>query len=300
MLVHTLNRVVIPTLMLVLAPAVVFALGDDPSSPEPLPPGVLMTSGILDGNEGRLDTLLGHYSGGFFSLLASDDNGSSFGGSGASGFFGLTLEIDDAIWLKMTGAGNPTFASSSTHTQLGQYQIYYDFYDSGGTFLEQIISPVDSLEPSALEVIHQPGPVGSGGGTVDVNINTLVGPGTGNAIDFWLFPDFTPGTEFQASITLGDFDTGLGLYDAVGGSLIDFDIDSGPGGLSLISGLVPASGELVIGVTGAADATLDGFLGEHEEMGSYTLQVHLIPEPGSFMLLALGLGSLLSLRRWLA
>ena len=277
------------------APA--FAVGDDPSSPDVLPAGVLMTSGLLDGAEGRLDTLLGHYSGGFFSLLATDDNGSDLGGDGASGLDGLPLASDDSIWLKLTGAGNPSFAAPSGHTESGQYQIYYDFYDSSGAFLQQVMSPVDSLEPGALETIHQGGPAGSTGGTVDVNINTIVGAGGGNSIDFWLFPNLTPGEPFQAFISEGDLNAGIGLYDQVGGSLIDFDIDSGPGGFSLISGLVPLSGELLIGVTGAPDAQPDGFVGEHTEMGSYTLQVTLVPEPTSFALLALGIGALVSRRR---
>jgi len=271
---------------------------DTLSSPIELPPGYTIYSGLLDGDVGRLDTLLGHYSGGFSSLLDVDDNGSTIGGSGASGLSGLPLESDNSIWLKVTGAGNTSFTTSqdfgasSSHSQLGHYQVYYDFFDAVGNFVDEKVSSVDSIEPGAVDLIMVQAPAEAEGGTVDVNINTIIGPGEGNAIDFLRFNDLTPGAPFTAKIVLTSIGLlpGLGYFDGENLTLIEAVQNEDPLVGPMISGIVPESGELLLAVTGYGDAQEGGFLGQHAEKGGYILEVVLVPEPGSALLFSLGLG----------
>ena len=271
--------------------------GNDPSDPTPLAPGQVVINGELTGAASNLDTLLGHFTPGFLGLNAVDDNSSNLGGEFASGLFGLSLEADGSIFVGLTGVGNDSFVVTNSdphsHDQSGSYQIVFDFYDSFGAPLETYVYPgensTDSIEPGAVETIFVPGTPERIGGSVDVNVNTLVGSGAGNSIDFWLFNGLTPGAPFEAVISLGEFESGIGVYSDIGGSLLDFDIDSGANGLSLITGVVPVNGQVVIGVTGAEDASQDGFIGDHSQEGSYTLALNIVPEPSTLLLLFVGL-----------
>ncbi|MEO0531678.1 MAG: PEP-CTERM sorting domain-containing protein, partial [Planctomycetota bacterium] len=84
----------------------------------------------------------------------------------------------------------------------------------------------------------------------------------------------------------GEFDSVLGWFDDVTGELLEDDDDGGEDLLSVIVGDVPASGEVVLAVSGFDDFD---FIGEHAESGTYTLTLTEIPEPGSIALVVLGL-----------
>ena len=251
----------------------------------PLPPGQTMVDDSLDGAAGRVDTLLGHFDPGFFNLLDSDDNSSKFGNGFASGLNGLSLTPDGSIFFAVTGTENVLFDPDiGSHTQIGSYQVYLDYYDSGGEFLETVIMGVESLQLD-MDTIWQFGNLDRVGGSVDIHLDNLLGLGNGDPIDFFLFTGLPAGQPFTAEITTAQFEAGLGLFDAAGGNQLDFDIDTGPGMLPLISGFVPLTGQIVLAVTGASDPDFEG---EHAEVGLYSLKVFAVPEPNAAALLALG------------
>jgi hypothetical protein len=67
---------------------------------------------------------------------------------------------------------------------------------------------------------------------------------------------------------------------------LESDDDDGGGGLSLIEGIVPTDGTLILAVTGYGD---ESFAGSHTEQGAYELLLIGVPEPGSFAIAALAL-----------
>jgi len=135
----------------------------------------------LNAAGGGIDTLLGHFDPTFLNLLASDDNSSKFGNGWASGLNGLPLTPDGSLFIKVTGAENTLFSpDTNSHTEFGFYQIYVDFYDSGGEFLETVILGVESLQHD-LDAFAIFGNPLRAGGTVDVHIDNLIGLG-GNGI----------------------------------------------------------------------------------------------------------------------
>jgi hypothetical protein len=99
--------------------------------------------------------------------------------------------------------------------------------------------------------------------------NTVEGSLSPGDTDFFTFSGLDAGSPFSAEITSGSFDSILGFLDD-SGNILATDDDSGEGLLSLLSGTVPASGRLNLGVTGYADF---GLTGAHSQSGSYTLSV---------------------------
>ncbi|MBE9125360.1 MULTISPECIES: PEP-CTERM sorting domain-containing protein [unclassified Coleofasciculus] len=88
-------------------------------------------------------------------------------------------------------------------------------------------------------------------------------------VDFFTLSGLNAGSLFTAEITSGSFDSILGFLDDFG-NILETDDDGGSGLLSLLTGTVPASGNLNLGVTGFADF---GLTGNHFQSGSYTLSL---------------------------
>ena len=109
-------------------------------------------------------------------------------------------------------------------------------------------------------------------------------------VDVFAFTGLTPGARFFAETSDGAAgfspDTVLGLFDDQG-TLIATDDDGGDGFFSRLTGTVPNSGTLVLGVSGFADF---GFTGLHSATGSYELSVEVVavPEPTGISLLLCG------------
>jgi hypothetical protein len=116
-------------------------------------------------------------------------------------------------------------------------------------------------------------------------------------LDFFSFSGLVPGSPFTAEITLGTFDSMLGWLDDSGNIILVND-NGGEGLLSLVDGIVPASGQLNLAVTAFADFSL---VGDHGDFGDYTLSLdaQVVPEPSTILLMGCGLFGLLgiSLRR---
>jgi hypothetical protein len=106
--------------------------------------------------------------------------------------------------------------------------------------------------------------------------DTINGSISPSDVDFFTFSGINAGSRFRAEITSGTFDSILGFLDD-SGNILDTDDDSGAGLLSLLSGIVPASGNLNLAVTGFADF---GLTGAHGQSGPYTLSLEtLSPNP---------------------
>jgi hypothetical protein len=116
-----------------------------------------------------------------------------------------------------------------------------------------------------------------------VYLNNVVGPGTGDSLDFFTFTGLTPSAPFQVQLTDAQFSGLIGLYS--GNTLVSSGILVG--GVPTVSGIADSLGRVKIGVTGAGDNT---FVGAHVQTGQYTLQLLLVPEPASAILLASGAG----------
>jgi hypothetical protein len=139
----------------------------------------------------------------------------------------------------------------------------------------------DSLYPSEVDN-HWLNPDPSReGGTANVHIDNVVGPGSGDSMDFWLLADLPVDQPFVAAITDAGFDPVLGQFDGE----VQVAVDGDGTTLPQLEGHVPASGQLLLGVTGFDDLAFEG---EHTQVGPYTLRVCIIPEPTSVVLLALG------------
>lgn len=270
---------------------------DEPAgaSEVPLPPGSnsVEVMDSLDGTAGRINTLLGHFDPTYGTLYAQDDDGSPAGDGTASALFQRPVEGDGSFFVRVTGAGDSGF--EGLHSLSGAYRIRFDVYDSGGGLLESTYCPdsfgggagdcLDSLEPTGMDNHWLNADPNRVGGHVDVVIDNLLGAGTGDALDFWRFTGLPAGLPFMAEIVASEFDSRLGLFDG--------EVEARPLGdsvamLTSLSGTVPGSGELLVGVTGESDID---FLGEHAEAGNYTLRVVVVPEPTAWALASVAAAS---------
>ena len=245
-----------------------------------LVPGVTTVSDDVFGSPTPApDTTLGAFdeSGG---LIEVDDDSSSFGNGLGSALFGIPVNADGSIELAVSGYSDFDFDGIDDdegfdHGQEGAYDLFVDVFDASGELLD-FFDEFGELFTGSVESFSFGDPTWAGG-TFDVEIDNFVDFEPGD-VDFYRFTGLEPGLPFVAEITDGDFDTVLGLFDDLTGDLLDEDDDAGDGLLSLIEGVVPASGEVVLAVTGYADF---GFFGQHTEFGDYTLTVTTIPEPGA-------------------
>jgi hypothetical protein len=255
----------------------------------PLPGGQRVVSDALDGNSGRPDTILGHYNPAFSVLYDSNNDGSPMGNGKASQLLGVPVLTNGGAYFRVTGAPDAAFIKN--HAQAGRYKVMFDVRDPQGnlvpgkSFVEyEEVSPfqLDNIwmNPSASP---DPGNPTWTGFTVDVTVDNIVGAGTGDSLDFFTFAGFQPFEPFTAELSQSDFPGLIGWFSAPNVLVAASD----PQALvPTLSGVADEFGRVTIGVTGIPDL---GFLGEHAEVGNFTLSI--VPEPSSAM--ALGLGAML-------
>ncbi len=149
-------------------------------------------------------------------------------------------------------------------------KVFEETFDFDGT-----LSPgeVDSFSMDGFNTTY----------TYNVEIdNTIGGGGSPGDVDFFTFTGLVPGASFSAeTMELGftGIDTYLGWFDDFGNVLATND-DIEPGNLlSLIEGVVPASGKLTFAVTGYGDVD---FLGFHNENAEYSLELTIGGAGGDF------------------
>ncbi|MBD1869403.1 PEP-CTERM sorting domain-containing protein [Leptolyngbya sp. FACHB-671] len=102
------------------------------------------------------------------------------------------------------------------------------------------------------------------------SVNGSISPGD---VDFFTFTGLEAGASFVAEFIQGNFDSILGRLDDEG-NLLGTDDDGGDRPLSRLSGIVPESGNVNLGLTGFSDFSL---VGDHFESGDYELSVNTFP-----------------------
>ncbi|MGD9723897.1 MAG: PEP-CTERM sorting domain-containing protein [Pirellulales bacterium] len=247
--------------------------------------GTLIVSDNLNGNAGRPDTLLGLYNASYTTLLASDNNGSTLGNGFASQLVDVPLNGNGSAYFRITGFADANFIGG--HTQAGQYYVRFDLYDSNHNFFKTLPLEFDGVIPGFVDniwidppAIPEPQRVG---GTVTVTVQNIVGPGTGDSVDFFWFSGLDPGQSFTAMLSTANFNARLGLFGGPSNTLQT----SSEGAHPSVSGIADGLGRALFAVTGAGDTN---FLGVHAQAGDYTLVVlpAIVPEPSSIVLLACG------------
>ncbi len=249
-----------------------------------LNPGQFSISDSLSANSGRPDTLLAQYTADNQTYLGSDDNSSPLGNGHASQLVDIPLDANGGAYFRVTGAPDTSFIGA--HTQAGQYYVQFDLYDSNHNFFETLPLEYEDVVPGSYDFVWVDPPAVPEpervGGTVTVTIQNIVGPGTGDSLDFFWFSGLQPNQQFTAMLT-ADFDARLGLFGGPGNTLQQSNGDPTP----TISGFADGLGRALFAVSGLDDTA---FGGVHAEVGNYTLSIvpYVVPEPTSITLAALG------------
>jgi len=220
-----------------------------------------------------------------------------FGDGFASGLSDISVNPDGSIFLAVSGF--PDVGFDGGHFQEGEYELSLVVELIDGTFTNftesstLVLNEVDQFSFSDPAFI---------GGTFTANIDNTVSDPDFEAnldlVDVWGFTGLIPGEEFSAEVSssLGsNLDTILGQFNE-SGDVLQFDDDGGDGLFSLLTGTVPANGEIILAVAGFPTGGLQNAFGGnlHREAGPYTLTVTtatVVPEPSSAMLLFLGLAA---------
>ena len=251
-----------------------------------LPSGQRSVTDTLDGDVGRPDTILGHYNSSYTTLLGSDDNGSPLGDGTASAMLGVPLDANGGVYFRITGAPDMYFIKN--HTQSGRYSVNLTVHDPlGGIVADMSRTENDDVIPYELDNIWinpgapEPGYSDWDGFTVDVTINNILGPGTGDSLDFFTFTGFGAFQPFTVNLN-AQFAGMTGWYDPL--NVLHMSDPNDP--LATLSGIADAAGNVTIGVTGWGDLNL---VGQHSQIGQYTLT--FVPEPSTG--LAMGIGGML-------
>jgi hypothetical protein len=264
-----------------------------PATPIPLATGQLIVSDDLNGDSGRPATLLAEYDPTYHTLITSADLPSSLGNGLASELLGIPLRPNGSAYFRVTGAPDTLFIGDQT--QSGRYSYQFNVYDAHHNLIQTIGPTFENVAPGMIDNIwlnpsSDPRRVG---GTVDVILNNVIGPGTGNSIDFFQFTGLAAGQAFTAKFDASAFPGMLGVFNSAF-SLIAVSNPNDPAGT--LSGHADALGHVIIGVTGAGDTQ---FTGQHADTGAYTLQVipsGVTPEPSTAVLA--GLGATLAALLW--
>jgi hypothetical protein len=282
---------IVLTLLIVLLGAAhvqatpIFEPNNRPTQATILNVGQLSVADSLNGDSGRPNTLLASSDPAFTKILAVDDNSSPLGDGFASKLTGVPLQPNGSAYFRVTGAPDTSFTGNQT--QSGSYSVRFDLFDAQHNFFESLPMDFEGVAPGMLDFVwFDPPKVAEPqrvGGTVDVTINNVVGPGTGDSLDFFRFSGLQPGQQFTAHLT-ANFHGLIGLYSGVSNLVAE----SHPGdNAPTLTGNADSQGRILIGVSGGNDTA---FKGEHVEQGQYLLTVVpvSVPEPSSVLLLALG------------
>jgi hypothetical protein len=262
----------------------IFEPNNTKATPTILNSGQWSINDNLSANSGRPDTLLGHYDAAYSALLDSDDNGSTLGDGFASRLVDVPLNANGSAYFRVTGAGDISFIGA--HSQVGQYYAQFDLYDSNHLFFKTLALEFESVAAGFLDNLWVDPPAvpepERAGGFVTVTIQNIVGPGTGDSVDFFLFSGLEPNEEFTAVVSSADFAVRLGWFGGPSNTLLA----SSEGVTPTIVGTADGLGRALLAVTGAGDTQ---FLGAHSEVGDYTLSVVpvVVPEPTTLAMLAM-------------
>jgi hypothetical protein len=248
-----------------------------------LPSGQLVVMDDLNGNAGRPDTVLGLYDAAYSTLLDVDNDGSTTGNGTASQLTLVPLDIHGGAYFRHSGYPDTSFITA--HSQLGQYYVQFDLYTSAHAYFKTLSLEYESVEPGFLDNVWVDPPAAPEperiGGFVTATVQNIVGPGTGDSLDFFWFTGLGADMPFEAELTIHTFDALLAWFGGPNNQLITFDGGPNP----KISGIADGLGRALIAVSGGGDNL---FKGEHAKTGDYTLLVTPVPEPASIALAAIG------------
>ncbi|MEO0587420.1 MAG: PEP-CTERM sorting domain-containing protein [Planctomycetota bacterium] len=234
-----------------------------------LPTGVLSVSNDLESpfNEENFapDTILAAYDS-FGDIIDEDDDGSSRGDGFASALFGVPIDEEGFLEFRVSGFGDDFFTGA--HSEEGDLEIEVNIF-SDGEFIDSLFFDPFLSSGSTFEYSE----TNSDWAFANYDIEIDNAPSFDFDLDFYTFTGLTPGESFTATLDSDEefIDTLLGLYDGTG-TLVDENDDSGNGGLSALSGVVPANGELTFAVTGFPDF---GYFGDHSVQGAYDLTLEV-------------------------
>ncbi len=190
-----------------------------------------------------------------------------------------------SAYFRISGAGDVNFTGNHTQTGIFTYQL--KVYSSAHVLLQTIsgtnaISPAASNHPGTVKSIWVDPAPAQIGGTVDVTLTNLVGPGD---VDFYSFSGLLSGQSFTASINSAGFQPRLGLWANPGTRVLSTDLPT-------FTGSADNSGQVLIGVTAHGDTNFTG--AQQTATGSYTLTITPIPAPEPAGVVLLGLGGTLA------
>ncbi len=256
-----------------------------PAKATKLSAGQLVVHDDLNGNVGRPDTLLGAYDPAFRTLSASDDNSSAAGNGTASKLVGVPLRTNGSAYFRVTGKEDAVFVGD--HVRSGSYSVRYELFNAQGVLFKTMPLEFENVAPGMVDNVWLDPPSIAepqrAGGTVNVTINNIVGPGTGDSLDYFLFSGLLPNQKFDAMVIGADFPALLGLFNTQTRLLLSSNSDIMPG----LVGFADSQGRVLVGVSGKPDSL---FKGEHAEVGDYTVEIIpvIVPEPSAGVLLIAG------------
>ncbi|MEN0109826.1 MAG: hypothetical protein AAF805_03800 [Planctomycetota bacterium] len=255
--------------------------GDDFASalviPTPQAPGFWSATDELLPTASGPDLFLGVFDGGGINTQTNDDD-SRLGDGLAPELIGVPVNAGGAIDFAVTGFGDDLFVGD--HLESGSYTVGVTIYEPTGgpvQVVDEFFFDSEFLEPEDVDRFGSTNPAWEDA-LYDVIVNNTPG---GNDVDFYRFTGLTPGEEFLAQTGLpsgsggqgGVTDTLLAWFDESGQPLAVND-DRGQSLESLLRGVVPPSGEVVLAVSGFGD---DNFDGTHGVIGAYTIDVIVGP-----------------------
>jgi hypothetical protein len=201
-------------------------------------------------------------------LMGGGGKKTGVGDGKGSQLLGVPLLSDGSAFFRVTGTGDTSF--NGAHTQKGSYRADLTVYNSAHVILNQI-SMIEDVRAGMIDNLFVFPSAAAVGGTVDVTINNLPYPPTGDAMDFFWFAGLGANKAFTAKIDLAGFSPILGLFDSAF-HLTAFNANT----LPTISGVADSQGRALVGITGLGDSQ---FQGAHRQAGAYTLEVIPTPEP---------------------
>lgn len=219
----------------------------------------------------------------FGGISQTDDDSSIYGDSYAPGLTGVPVNPGGEIAFDITGFGDDDFVGD--HVEFGEFEAFIDIYtviDDESVYLDGLYfqDTIDDQVAEQAVLSFFDSNMAWDGALYDVQVNNAIP----NDIDFFRFIGLTPGEGFTAEtlpVEGGFVDTALGLFDE-SGNLINSNDDADESAYSKLTGIVPASGEVVLAVTGYQD--IESFDGSHPFLGPYELALTLgdVAIPGDY------------------
>ena len=233
-----------------------------------LAPGVLTISGELLQPPDTLMAAVDLFGGIDYGYFSDDD------GPHAATFGSALTNVptnSGTIRFAVTGWGDDFFDGS--HSEFGRYQAVIKAYDLFDDVVDSFSTPIETLEPGIVQEFTY-SDFEWIGGSYDVYINNVVDFVGWADMDFYTFTGLTPGATFTAETfdpASSGVDPLLGWFNGSEFPSV-VDDDSGEGFMALLNGIVPANGQVTLGVTGGGDTS---FAGQYSTRGLYDLTLTL-------------------------